>query len=74
MPLALQIEYNVSDLSQLTFLRLLTTTVSQDIIYLCRNSIADLKLLTTTEVELTKESSDPMNVYEIEDNCVVCSV
>jgi len=66
-----RIEYNVSDLSQLTFLRLLTTTVSQDIIYLCRNSIADLKLLTTTEVELTKESSDPMNVYEIEDNCVV---
>ncbi len=70
------IEYNITDASQLTFLRLLTTNVSQTITYNCRNSIAlgdakrSLKLLTSIDVELTNEEGK--NQYDvISDECTV---
>ena len=72
----IQIEYNITDASQLTFLRLLTTNVSQTITYNCKNSIAlgdakrSLKLLTSSDVELTNEEGK--NQYDvISDECTV---
>lgn len=66
------IEYNMADLSQLTFLRLLTTTVSQKVTYLCKDSTADIKLLTSVEIELTRNSEEVKNQFNvISDGCAV---
>ena len=77
----LQFSYEASEV-QLTFLRLLSTRAHQNVTYHCKNSVAvneretgsteqALRLMTTSDVELSLDAPSLEQYEVIEDGCQV---